>query len=199
MLTAGGRLVLLNSVLSSLPMFMMSFFELPRGVLEKIDCFRSRFYWQNDQHERKYKLVKWNLICQPKLRGGLGVQNLDIQNKCLMSKWLFKLCNEDGLWQQLLRNKYIRDKTLGNCLKKPTDSHFWKGLMNVKTEFMRYGRFNLMDGTQIKFWEDTWLGNQPLGVRFPALFNIVRRKHNSIAIVLISVPLNISLHRALGK
>jgi len=176
---------------------MMSFFELPRGVLEKIDCFRSRFYWQNDQHERKYRLVKWNLICQPKLRGGLGVQNLDIQNKCLMSKWLFKLCNEDGLWHQLLRNKYIRDKTLGNCSKKPTDSHFWKGLMNVKTEFMRYGRFNLMDGTQIKFWEDTWLGNQPLGVRFPALFNIVRRKHDSVATVLSSIPLDVYFRRAL--
>jgi hypothetical protein len=32
MLTVGGRLVLINSVLSSLPMFMMSFFELPKGV-----------------------------------------------------------------------------------------------------------------------------------------------------------------------
>jgi len=178
-------------------MFMMSFFEIPRGVLEKIDCFRSRFYWQNDQHNRKYRLVKWNLICQPKLQGGLGVQNLDIQNKCLMSKWLFKLCNEDGLWQQLLQNKYIRDKTLGNCSKKPTDSHFSKGLMNVKTEFMRYGRFNLMDGTQTRFWEDTWLGNQPLSVRFPALFNIVRRKHDSVATVLSSIPLNVSFRRAL--
>ena len=175
----------------------MSFFEIPRGVLEKIDFFRSSFYWQNDQHKRKYRLVKWNLICQPKQQGGLGVQNLDIQNKCLMSKWLFKLCNEDGLWQQLLRNKYIRDKTLGNCSKKPTDSHFWKGLMNVKTEFMRYGRFNLMDGMQIRFWEDTWLGNQPLSVRFPALFNIVRRKHDSVATVLSSIPLNVSFRRAL--
>jgi hypothetical protein len=34
MLTVGGRLELINSVLSSLPMFMMSFFELPKGVLE---------------------------------------------------------------------------------------------------------------------------------------------------------------------
>jgi len=44
MLSVGGRMVLINSVLSSLPMFMMSFFELPKGVLEKIDCFRSCFY-----------------------------------------------------------------------------------------------------------------------------------------------------------
>jgi magnesium-transporting ATPase (P-type) len=65
MLTTGGRLVLINLVLSSLPMFMMSFFELPKGVLEKIDFFRSRFYWQNDQHKKKYRLVKWEIMCQP--------------------------------------------------------------------------------------------------------------------------------------
>ena len=35
MLSVGGRLVLINSVLSSLPMFMMSFFEIPRGILKK--------------------------------------------------------------------------------------------------------------------------------------------------------------------
>ena len=86
MLTTGGRLVLINSVLSSLPMFMMSFFELPKGVLEKLDCFRSRFYWQNDQHKRKYRLVKWKIMCQPRDQGGLGIQNLEIQNKCLLSK-----------------------------------------------------------------------------------------------------------------
>jgi len=97
MLSLGGRLVLINSVLSSLPMFMMSFFELPKGVLEKIDCFRSRFYWQSDHHKRKYRLAKWEIMCQPKIQGGLGIHNLDLQNKCLMSKCLFKLLNEDGM------------------------------------------------------------------------------------------------------
>jgi hypothetical protein len=33
-LSYGGRLVLLNSVLSSLPMFMMFFFKIPKGVLK---------------------------------------------------------------------------------------------------------------------------------------------------------------------
>jgi hypothetical protein len=33
----------INSVLTSLPMFMLSFFETLKGVLEKIDYFRLRF------------------------------------------------------------------------------------------------------------------------------------------------------------
>jgi hypothetical protein len=36
-LSSGGRLVLINSVLSSLPMSMMSFFRISKGVLEKLD------------------------------------------------------------------------------------------------------------------------------------------------------------------
>lgn len=154
LLSVGGQLVLINSVLSSLPMFMMSFFQVPKGVLKKLDYYRSRFYWKNDQ-------LKWEIICQPKQQGGLGLQNLEIQNTCLLSKWLYKLCNEEGMWQSLLRNKYLRNKTLWGCSKKATDSQFWKGLMNVKDHFLRYGSFKVENGAQIRFWEDTWLGGSP--------------------------------------
>jgi hypothetical protein len=58
LLSVGGRLVLLNSVLSSLPMFILSFFELPKGVLKKLDHFRSWFFWQSDEHKKKYRLTK---------------------------------------------------------------------------------------------------------------------------------------------
>jgi hypothetical protein len=136
-------------------------------------------------------------MCQPKEQGGLGIQNFEVQNKCLLSKWLFKLLNEDGLWQELLRNKYIKNKTLGSCVKKPLDSHFWKSLMNVKDTFLRYGYFNVKDGSQTRFWVDTWLGNKPLKDKFPALFSIVRRKQDSIATVLNTITLNISFRRNL--
>jgi hypothetical protein len=47
-LSVRGCLVLINSVLHNLLMFMLSFFEIPKGLLEKIDYFYSRFFWQND-------------------------------------------------------------------------------------------------------------------------------------------------------
>jgi hypothetical protein len=52
LLLSGGRLVLINSVLSSLPMFLMSFFKIPKGVVEKLDYYRSRFFWQCDEHKK---------------------------------------------------------------------------------------------------------------------------------------------------
>jgi len=48
--------------------------------------------------------------------------NLETQNKCLLSKWLFKLTNEDGIWQQLLRKKNLEYKTLTQVERKPGDS-----------------------------------------------------------------------------
>jgi hypothetical protein len=64
--------------------------------------------------------------------------------------------------------------------------------MNVKDTFMSFGSFKVKDGSQTRFWMDTWLGNQPLKDKFSALFNIVRRKQDSVTRVLASVPLKIS-------
>ena len=77
--------MLINSVLTSLAMFMLSFFEVPRGVLDKLDYYYSRFFWQGDEHKKKYRLAKWDILCQPKEQGGLGIQNIDLHNKFLLS------------------------------------------------------------------------------------------------------------------
>ena len=159
LLSSGGKLVLINSMLSNLPLFMFLFFEVPREVLKKLDFYRSRFFWQSNENKKKYRLTKWSVLCCSKDQGGLGILNLDVQNKCLLSKCFFKLINEQGVWQTLLRRKYLRFKSLTQVEHSPGDSHFWSGLMRVKPEFLRWGKFKLGNGSLIKFWEDTWLGN----------------------------------------
>jgi hypothetical protein len=57
LLSVGGRLVLINSVLSSLPLFMLSFLEVPTGVLKRIDSIGQGFFWQYDQQKKTYKLA----------------------------------------------------------------------------------------------------------------------------------------------
>jgi hypothetical protein len=39
LLSYGGRLILINSVLSSLAMLMLSFYEVPKDVLHKLDFY----------------------------------------------------------------------------------------------------------------------------------------------------------------
>ena len=51
--SSGGKLVLINSVLSNLPLFIFLFFEVPREVLKKLDFYRSRFFWQSNEDKKK--------------------------------------------------------------------------------------------------------------------------------------------------
>jgi hypothetical protein len=136
LLSSGGRFVLINAVLTSLPMLMLSFFEVPKGVRKRMDYYIFEFIWLSDAHKRKYRLTKWSSICRSKDQGRLGVENLEIKNKCLLSKWLFKLLNEDVIWQELLRNKYIHSKKLTQVTTKPLDSALWKGIMRIKEELL---------------------------------------------------------------
>ena len=112
LLSYGDRLILINSVLTSLPMFMLSFLEIPKGVRKRLDMIRSRFFWQSDGHKKKYRLTKWEIMCRPKDQGGLGIEVLELKNRCLLSKWLFKLLNEEGVWQELINNKYLQSRSL---------------------------------------------------------------------------------------
>ena len=51
LLSYGGRLILINSMLTSMPMFLLSFFEVPVGVRKRLDFYRSRFFWQIDENK----------------------------------------------------------------------------------------------------------------------------------------------------
>ena len=126
---------------------MMSFFEIPKGVHKKLDYFRSRFFWQSDEHKRKYHLAKWSILCQSKDQGGLEIHDLELKNIAQLSKWLYRLLTTDDTWQQILRNKYLGNKPLVQVQWKSGDSHFWASLMKVKANFLKFGTFIIKDGS----------------------------------------------------
>src|SRR6266542_3856981 len=120
-----------------------------------------------------------------------------VKNTALLGKWLHKLLTEDGVWQTILRRKYIGSKALSQVYWKTGDSHFWAGLMATKKHFFRFGSFNIKDGSEVRFWEDKWLGSATLRERYPALYNIVRHKCDTIATVMGTSPPNVSFRRYL--
>jgi hypothetical protein len=107
--------------------------------------------------------------------------------------------NEQGVWQELIRNKYLHSQTLSQVSAKSGDSPFWKGLMKVKTDFFDRGSFKVGNGEDTSFWEDTWLGDKPLAQQYPSLYNIVQRKQVTISSVLRQNPLNITFRRILTR
>ena len=130
--SSGGRLILLNSSLTSIIYFYMSMFLLPKMVIEKLDKHRKRFFWQEHEGRKRYHLVRWNRICRSKEKGGLGVKDLHKQNLSLLTKWWWKLETKQGLWQDVIRAKYFNQDTLTSVKTKFNDSQIWKAIMKTK-------------------------------------------------------------------
>ena len=69
--------------------------------------------------------------------------------------------------------------------------------MATKKYFFPYGSFSIKDGSEIRFWEDKWLGNTALREQYPALYNIVRHKGDTLAKVMETSPPSMTFRRDL--
>ena len=69
--------------------------------------------------------------------------------------------------------------------------------MRTKDLFFRRVKFLVGNGMSTRFWEDTWLGEAPLALQYPTLYNIVQRKEEYVGTIFQTIPLNIQFRRAL--
>jgi hypothetical protein len=185
-LSLGGRLTLLNSSLSNVPLYMLSIYPAPKSVTRKLDLLRKRLLWQGGSQAKRMHLVNWNTVCSPKSLGGLGVLNLGFMNDALLTKWLWNLENSNGLWQSIITGKYIKGKPLISVKQRHNDSQFWKKLLSLREVFFKYCKMVVGNGCRTSFWKNFWIGDGPLDVKFPILFDLAMDKDITINKVLSS-------------
>ena len=130
LLSSGGRLVLVNSCLSSIPTFTMSFYKLTEETHKRMDSIRARFFWRGVSNSFKYHMVKWRDVCRPKDFGGLGVIDTRLFNICLLCKWHWRMSQaRNELWFRILKAKYIDIDHSNGCSRN--GSQFWRNLQGV--------------------------------------------------------------------
>jgi len=106
-LSFGGQLVLLKSVLTSLPVYALSFFKAPSRIISSLDSIFNKFFWGGCEDHRKLSWVSWTTICSRREVGGLGVRRLREFNDALLGKWCWCLLEERGsLWYKVLVARY---------------------------------------------------------------------------------------------
>jgi hypothetical protein len=47
-------------------------------------------------------------------------------------------------------------------VKQPGDSQFWFGLIEVKDYFLGGAKFEFKNVEHVRFWENRWIGQEPL-------------------------------------
>ncbi|XP_058765925.1 uncharacterized protein LOC131639447 [Vicia villosa] len=167
-LSFGGRITLLKSVLISLAIFTLSFYKAPKKIISEINKMQSNFLWGGTEEKRKMHWVKWNDLCLPVEKGGLGFRRFDLFNKALLLKWnwrIFSASNE--LWYRMLKARYEDVNLRLSCYslkakKDRSSSVWWADLLSLGKElpenfFTNNFLFQVGDGHTISFWKSHWL------------------------------------------
>ena len=151
-LSIAGRLVLLNSILSSMPMHYMSVIRLPDWVINEIDKIRRRFLWKGASEQGKgYHLVDWQKVCKPKDIGGLGILDMRIFNQSLLLKWIWWWHkNEQRIWKPIMQMEPLDVSNI------PTAPIFKQVNMEIVSFFNNSTIFIPGDGSRILVWEHNW-------------------------------------------
>jgi hypothetical protein len=115
-LNYGGKLELVKSVLISMSIFQMCCLDIHITITEQIAKYMRHCLWRKKDSDVQAKgtaLIAWKKICRPKNQGGLGVLDLQVQNKALLLKNLHKFYNRHDIpWVNLVWNSYYSNGNL---------------------------------------------------------------------------------------
>nr|ABD28747.2 Putative non-LTR retroelement reverse transcriptase, related [Medicago truncatula] len=173
-LSFGGRLILLKSVLTALPVYALSFFKAPSGIISSIESLFNKFFWGGGEEKRKISWVRWDTLSLRKEYGGLGVTRLREFNIALVGKWCWRLLLErEALWRKVLVARYgVADGGLEDGAR--SCSSWWREIVRIRDGIGEGGegwfgscvRRRVGDGADTDFWCDRWCGDVPLCARF---------------------------------
>jgi hypothetical protein len=135
--------------------------------------------------------IKWDVVCLPKKKGGLGVRDVRVVNISLLTKWRWRLLNDDAsLWKEVLKSKYgggvVGKLVLGDDCKPWFASLWWRDICSMGHNlhidwFSQNAVKKLGNGRLTSFWHDPWVGNVSFSILFPRLFSLSTQKEASVA------------------
>ncbi|GJR19238.1 RNA-directed DNA polymerase, eukaryota [Tanacetum coccineum] len=201
-LSVGGRLTLIKSVLTSLPLYHMSLYKAPLGVLRDLESLRRKFFNGADINEKRFSMISWNKILASKQKGGLGVSSFFALNRSLLFKWVWRFLSQDAsLWHRLIavlygnRSPFVHTGSVSslspwNCILKELNSLSAKGINLLALLKKKVG-----NGANTLFWEDCWINDVPLSRSFPRLYALELKKGITVADKLIDASFVASFRR----
>ena len=110
-------------------------------------------------------------MCLEKKKGSLGVRNLALMNKALLSKWNWRFTMEsEALWKQVINHKYGVDEG-GWCTRAVSRRHGVGLRKAIRKEWLgMYSSlaYHVGSGRRVRFWKVKWCGDEPLCESFPS-------------------------------
>ncbi|KAL4572226.1 hypothetical protein LXL04_018996 [Taraxacum kok-saghyz] len=109
-LSIGGRHTIVSNILGNMGNYWFSIFPVPATVIKHLEGLRRDFVWGYGSDQKYIPWVKWQEACKDKKYGGLGIGELDIMNKGLLGKWIWRFRKEkSALWVKIISSIHGAD------------------------------------------------------------------------------------------
>lgn len=166
MLSQAGRVVLIKSVLHSLPIYFMATAKFPVLVTQAINKLVRAFFWGKEQGVRYVAYVAWEKIKRPIEEGGLAIRDLSLVNDALLMKSLWKLASRaEAQWVSLVTAKYMPRSKLWHSNRTYQCSAFWRSLMVLRDKLLPMIKWDIGKGDSCEAFGEPWfeeaVGCQP--------------------------------------
>ncbi|KAK2397728.1 hypothetical protein QL285_059276 [Trifolium repens] len=95
----------------------MQYASIPKSICDEIKKIQRSFVivWGDTEQGCKVHLIGWDMCCQQKIHGGLGIKKPHIMNEAFLMKSLWNLIHKpDDLWCKVLLSKYGRNNNVSS-------------------------------------------------------------------------------------
>ncbi|XP_057808861.1 uncharacterized mitochondrial protein AtMg00310-like [Salvia miltiorrhiza] len=156
--SAGGKEVLIKSVVQAVPTFAMQCFRIPDSICEDMNRICAAFWWGEKEGERRMHWARLERMCEPKEKGGMGFRNLKIFNKALVAQQAWRMMTKPNLLvSRVFRAKYFKNGDLMTAVVPSTSSYVWRSIAWGHSLLREGMVWSVGNGRNIKAMKDGWV------------------------------------------
>ncbi|XP_010495306.1 PREDICTED: uncharacterized protein LOC104772378 [Camelina sativa] len=169
LLSKGGKEVMVKSVATAVPTFVMSCYRLPKTITSKLTSAVAKFWWSSNGQSGGMHWIAWERLCCSKQMGGLGFRNVDDFNTALLAKQLWRLIEfPDSLFARVFKSRYYRNSDPLDPIRSYSPSYGWRSIVSARSLVNKGLIKRVGSGDTISVWTDPWV---PAQFPRPALSN----------------------------
>ena len=175
-LSTSREITMLKSVLTPIPSFAMTCFQLPVSLCKRIQSALTGFWWGKSDGRNMMAWISWTKMTMPKDQGGLDFRDIQSINDAFLTKLSWRLLrNPTNLLGRTLLGKYCPNGDFLTCAVSSSCSHGWRGIMAGRDLIAENTGWAVGNGESLNIWDSPWLSltaqERPMGPAPEALVN----------------------------
>ncbi|KAL0444819.1 UNVERIFIED_CONTAM: hypothetical protein Slati_2204600 [Sesamum latifolium] len=142
-------------------------FILPKHVIKEIEKQLRNFLWKGSTAVG-YAKVSWKQVCRPVSEGCLGIRDIHVLNKGLMSRHLWRLITAEhsSIWVNWIFPYRLRECSIWTISDR-SGTWGWRKLIRLRDWLRPFLLYKVGAGTSFSLWHDPWHERGPLILQFP--------------------------------